>query len=57
MRVFAWLLSSVTLLMASGVGAQDYPARPIRLLIPQSPGGAQDTTARILTQTLTEHIE
>lgn len=56
MRGLTWLLASVALWMAAGVAAQDYPARPIRLLIPQSPGGAQDTTARILTQTLTERL-
>ena len=56
MHGLAWLLASVALWMAAGAGAQDYPARPIRMLIPQSPGGAQDTTARILTQTLTERL-
>jgi len=56
MHRLAWLLASVGLWMALGAGAQDYPARPIRMLIPQSPGGAQDTTARILTQMLTDRL-
>lgn len=56
MRGLTWVLASVALWMASGAGAQDYPVRPIRMLVPQSPGGAQDTTARILTQTLTERL-
>jgi tripartite-type tricarboxylate transporter receptor subunit TctC len=53
-RGLIWLWASAALLAVSGVAAQDYPARPIRMLIPQAPGGAQDTTARILTQTLAE---
>ena len=38
------------------MGAQEYPARPVRVLIPQSPGGAQDTAARIMTQLLMERV-
>ena len=56
MRGMTWVLASAALWMVSGVGAQDYPTRPIRMLIPQSPGGAQDTTARILTQTISERV-
>jgi len=35
-------------------GAQTYPARPVRLIIPFSPGGAADVPARILTQRMSE---
>ena len=35
-------------------GAQNYPARPVRLIIPFSPGGAADVPARILTPRLSE---
>ncbi len=34
----------------------DYPQRPIRFLIPQSPGGASDTVGRIVAQKLGEHL-
>ena len=36
--------------------AQDYPSKPIRILVPFAPGGAVDTTARILTQKMTERL-
>jgi len=36
--------------------ADGYPQRPIRFLIPQSPGGASDTVARVVAQRLTERI-
>ncbi len=34
----------------------DYPHRPIRFLIPQSPGGASDTVGRIVAQKLGENL-
>jgi tripartite-type tricarboxylate transporter receptor subunit TctC len=37
-------------------GAQAFPARPIRLIIPFSAGGAADVPGRILTQRLTEVV-
>jgi tripartite-type tricarboxylate transporter receptor subunit TctC len=51
-----WSLAVAALCIASGAGGQDYPSRPIRVLIPQSPGGAQDTAARLMTQALTERV-
>ena len=36
--------------------AADYPQRPIRFLIPQSPGGASDTVGRIVAQRLGERL-
>jgi tripartite-type tricarboxylate transporter receptor subunit TctC len=42
--------------MAGSVVAQEYPTRPIRVVIPQSPGGAQDSVARIMTYTLSDRV-
>ena len=36
--------------------AQDFPSKPIRLVVPYSPGGLPDTVARILSQRLSEGI-
>jgi tripartite-type tricarboxylate transporter receptor subunit TctC len=36
--------------------AQDYPAKPVRLIVPSSPGGGTDATARILSPKLTEYL-
>jgi tripartite-type tricarboxylate transporter receptor subunit TctC len=43
-------------LWTPGAGAQAFPARPIRLIIPFSAGGAADVPGRILTQRLTEVV-
>ena len=51
-RAFAAAL----LLFSSITQAQDYPSKPIRVLVPFAPGGAVDTTTRILTQKLTERL-
>jgi tripartite-type tricarboxylate transporter receptor subunit TctC len=52
-------ISRVALLMiasfAAGASlAQDYPSRPVRMVVPFSPGGSTDTLARIVGQKLTE---
>ena len=35
---------------------QDYPGKPIRVLVPFAPGGAVDTSARVLTQAMTQRL-
>jgi tripartite-type tricarboxylate transporter receptor subunit TctC len=54
--MMTWLLSVAALAFAAGAAAQDYPSKPIRVLVPFAPGGAVDTTARILAQKMTERL-
>jgi tripartite-type tricarboxylate transporter receptor subunit TctC len=54
--MFAVLLFGIAAAAASRAQAPDYPTRPIRMLVPFAPGGVVDTTARLVTQKLTERL-
>jgi tripartite-type tricarboxylate transporter receptor subunit TctC len=48
---------SLTLALAAGNGAaQDYPAKPLKIIVTFSPGGFTDVTARIVAQLWTERF-
>ncbi|HXF66057.1 MAG TPA: tripartite tricarboxylate transporter substrate binding protein [Burkholderiales bacterium] len=53
-RSFAGGVFALALGAVSSAPAQQYPARPIRMIMPWNPGGTTDTTARILGQKMTE---
>ena len=54
-RVFAALISGM--LCAAGVAwPQAYPAKPVRVIVPFPPGGANDIAARILLPKLSEQM-
>jgi tripartite-type tricarboxylate transporter receptor subunit TctC len=48
------LILLLTVLAPAFAAAQDYPAKPIRIVIPYPPGGASDVTARLLGQKMAE---
>src|SRR3954452_2876826 len=54
MRFIAALLC---IALATAAAAQDnYPSKPVRILVPYGPGGATDIIARIVGQRLTESL-
>ena len=44
----------VALIVAAPAGAQNYPVKPIRLLVPFGPGGVGDITSRAVMQKMSE---
>jgi len=53
MRLIAWLYC----LLAVSAAAQDnYPSKPVRILVPYGPGGATDIIARIVAARLTDAL-
>ena len=52
----AILVASALAAMSPAWAGEAYPARPIRLILPVAPGGGQDTTARAVSQKVTENL-
>jgi tripartite-type tricarboxylate transporter receptor subunit TctC len=55
-RWFVPSLVAVVLLAPSAVAAQDYPTKPIRLMVPTAPGGLMDVAARVLSDQLSNAL-
>ncbi|MGE3155153.1 MAG: Bug family tripartite tricarboxylate transporter substrate binding protein [Xanthobacteraceae bacterium] len=52
-RILA-LLVAFGCLVSAGAHAQDYPSKPITIVVPAAPGGVTDALARMLAQRFTE---
>jgi tripartite-type tricarboxylate transporter receptor subunit TctC len=53
-RFFIAVMALVAI--AAGASAQDYPNRPIRIIVPFPPGGNSDSVARLLGQEMTKGL-
>ena len=53
---FMLALSAVVVALVAPAGAQTWPSRPIRLIVPHAPGGVTDVVARLVAQPLGEAL-
>jgi len=52
-----WAASAVTMPALSRIArAQNYPSRPVKIIVPVPPGGALDINARLMGQWLSDHM-
>ena len=51
-----FLLGTGAALVTGRARAQNFPSKPIRLVVPYSPGGGADTTARLIAPKLQEAL-
>ena len=51
------LLAVLLLVFSTGIHAQPWPARTVKIIAPFSPGGSADTLGRVVAQKLTEQLK
>ena len=56
-RIFAATLLALASVTAPGLGvAQGFPTKPVKIVVPYPPGGANDIVSRLLAQRLTDSL-
>ncbi|MGV3572624.1 MAG: Bug family tripartite tricarboxylate transporter substrate binding protein [Ramlibacter sp.] len=53
-RIFRTALATALAVAGFAAQAQDFPNKPVKIVVPQTPGGASDALARIVAQKLNE---
>jgi tripartite-type tricarboxylate transporter receptor subunit TctC len=56
MRGLSFLSAFALAFLASGAGAQNYPTKPVRFIVPYAAGGSSDIIARLYGQRLSETL-
>ena len=57
MTRWPFFVAALTLTLAAGIAAaQNYPAKPIRIVVPYPPGGGTDVVARTIAQKMHETL-
>lgn len=51
-----WLMCATALVVATAAGAQQFPGRPIRMIVPYGAGGGPDVTSRMVGKSMQEKL-
>jgi len=51
-----WVLAILILTLTGSAGAETFPGRPIKLVVPWPPGGSVDITARLIVESLSDRL-
>ena len=54
--ILAVAAAALMMLVAAPIRAQDYPSRPVKVIVPFSPGGAVDGPMRVIAQELSKRL-
>jgi tripartite-type tricarboxylate transporter receptor subunit TctC len=55
-RLLSRIVAAASLALPLAAGAQDYPVKPIRFIVPFAPGGGNDILGRVVAQKLNESL-
>src|SRR5258708_1986325 len=55
-RIAGWLAILIASLAVGAAGAQQYPSKPVKIIVGFAPGGGSDFLARVIAQKLTERL-
>ena len=50
------LVLLISILLSTAAAAQDWPSRPLRIIVPFSPGGVADNSARVVAEPLAQRL-
>ncbi len=56
-RALFWMVAATLMVCGQLASAQDYPSRPIRIVVPYPPGSITDVVARLLANALSERLK
>ncbi len=51
-----WVVGAGLMVLCFGAGAQNYPVKPVRLIVPYTPGGSTDPVARLVAIKLSDQL-
>src|SRR5947208_5618498 len=57
MKALRVLLTGLSVLLPAVASAQDFPSKPIKLIVPFPPGGPNDIIARVVGQRMSELVK